>query len=581
MITGNFMPYNTERSNIMQKLILLLIIPLFVLLGCTEEAQYDLLLYNGDIYTVDSTQLHATAIGIKDGKVTRLWSDSAIDTSLAQQSIDLQGAFAMPGLIEGHGHFSGLGYSKLNLNLLDVTSWQEVIDRVADRVSKLPPGTWIEGRGWHQDKLTDTPIDNILGYPRHYSLSEVSPNHPVVLTHASGHSLYANQAAMDAARVSKEMGDPPGGLIVRDDRGEAIGVFEERAMQVIRTAHQAYKDQLPQAQIEAQWYAAIDSAQAECLRKGLTSFQDAGSKMHELDRYAKMAKEGKLDLRLWAMIRHSHEEMVDHLSRYKQVGVGEDFYTCAAIKSEVDGALGAYGAWLLQPYADKAGWMGQNTTDIYEVRKIADLALQHDMQMCVHAIGDRANRVVVDIYEGMIKQMPAETDHRWRIEHAQHLDTTDIPRIADQKIIASMQGIHCTSDALFVESRLGPQRAKNGAYAWRRLLDAGVTIANGTDAPVEDVDPLQSIYASVTRKRADGKMTFYPEQAMTRAEAIYSYTLGNAFAAKEDHYKGSISPGKVADITVLDHNLLSCEDDEILKTKVLYTIIDGAVKYKL
>lgn len=555
---------------------------LTVMLGsCQQPLTYDLVLYNADIHTVDSSHSTAGSIAIVDGKVAALFDDRfPADTALARQSIDVNGAFVIPGLIEGHGHFSGLGYSKVNLNLLDVTSWQEIVDRVADRAAKLPPGTWIEGRGWHQDKLTDTPIDNVLGYPRHYTLSDASPDHPVILTHASGHSLYANAAAMAASNVSLETGDPPGGLIVRDSDGAAIGVFEERAMQIVRAAHRAYKDSLPQADLEAQWYAAIDSAQVECLRKGLTSFQDAGSTMTELDRYREMARRGDLDLRLWAMIRHSYDEMEGQLSKYKVRDVGHRYYTCDAIKSEVDGALGAYGAWLLEPYADKTGWMGQNTTDIYEVRRIADLAVQHDMQMCVHAIGDRANRVVVDIYEGMIQQMPDGSDHRWRIEHAQHLDTTDIPRFASNGIIASMQGIHCTSDALFVEQRLGESRAKNGAYAWRRLLDAGVTIANGTDAPVEDVDPLQSIYASVTRKRTDGTVTFYPEQAMTRAEAIYSYTLGNAYAAKEDNYKGSLTVGKVADITVLDHNLLTCSDDDILNTSVLYTIVDGDIKYK-
>jgi predicted amidohydrolase YtcJ len=552
-----------------------------ICLGCGSQLQYDLVLYNADIHTVDTTLSTAGSIAIVDGKIAALFEDRyPVDTMLAKDHIDLQGAFVIPGLIEGHGHFSGLGYSKVNLNLLDVTTWQEVVDRVADRAAKLPPGTWIEGRGWHQDKLTDTPIDNVLGYPKHYTLSEVSPDHPAILTHASGHSLYANAAAMTASNVSPETGDPAGGLIVRDNDGIAIGVFEERAMQIVRAAHRAYKDSLPQAELEAQWYAAIDSAQVECLRKGLTSFQDAGSKMIELDRYRQMARQGNLDLRLWAMIRHSYDEMDGKLGNYKVRDVGNRFYTCDAIKSEVDGALGAYGAWLLEPYADKTGWMGQNTTDIYEVRQIADLAVEHDMQMCVHAIGDRANRVVVDIYEGMIKQMPAGTDHRWRIEHAQHLDTTDIPRFASNNIIASMQGIHCTSDALFVERRLGESRAKNGAYAWRRLLDAGITIANGTDAPVEDVDPLQSIYASVTRKRTDGSVTFYPEQAMTRTEAIHSYTLGNAYAAKEDDYKGSLTVGKVADITVLDHNLLTCSDDDILNTSVLYTIVDGKIKYQ-
>lgn len=549
--------------------------------NCSYEPYYDTILYNGDIYTIDSTGSRAGSIAIVDGRIAAVFADRfPKDTALAQSSVDMRGAFMMPGLIEGHGHFSGLGMSMVNLNLLYTRSWEEVIEKVKDRVDKLPAGTWIEGRGWHQEKWESTPMQQVLGYPIHHDLSAISPDHPVILTHASGHSLYANEAAMKASGVSVETSDPAGGLIVRNNDGEAIGVFEERAMQIIRQAHQSYLDSLSQEDLTAKWYAAIDSAQAACLRKGLTSFQDAGSKMDELERYRSMAEEGKLDLRLWAMIRHTHDEMDGVLHRYKAIDVGDGYYTCNAIKSEVDGALGAYGAWLIDPYADKAGWTGQNTTDIYEVRRIADLALDNEMQMCVHAIGDRANRVIVDLYAGMIDQMDEGADHRWRIEHAQHLDTVDIPRIADYNIIASMQGIHCTSDAPFVEKRLGYERARYGAYPWRTLLDAGVIIANGTDAPVEDVDPLQSIYASITRKRTDGTITFFPEQSMTREEALYSYTMGNAYAARQELDKGSLEIGKMADITVLDHNLLTCPEEDILATQVLYTIVGGEIKYK-
>ena len=286
-----------------------------------------------------------------------------------------------------------------------------------------------------------------------------------------------------------------------------------------------------------------------------------------------------MQVRLWAMARHPAEELEGQVSKYKKVDVGNRFYTCNAIKSEVDGALGAFGAWLLESYSDKPGFKGQNTTDIYDVKKIADMAIANEMQFCVHAIGDRANRVVLDIYEGVMAQHPEKTDLRWRIEHAQHLNPADIPRFAKSKIIASMQGIHCTSDAPFVVKRLGTERAQLGAYAWRSLLDNGVVVAKGTDAPVEDVDPIKSFYASVTRKREDTGLTFFTEQKMTRAEAIYSYTLGNAFAAFEDHFKGSIRPGKVADFVILSNDLINCSDEEILQTKVLYTITDCKISY--
>jgi predicted amidohydrolase YtcJ len=291
-----------------------------------------------------------------------------------------------------------------------------------------------------------------------------------------------------------------------------------------------------------------------------------------------MAENNDLNLRLWAMARHSSEDLKDKVGDFRKVGIGNDFYTCRAIKSEVDGALGAFGAWLLKPYADKPGFHGQNTTDIYEVKKIADIALENDMQLCVHAIGDRANKVVLDIFENSIQDQDPN-QMRWRMEHAQHLDTADIPRFKEYGIIASMQGIHCTSDAPFVEKRLGYERAKYGAYPWRSLLDAGVVIANGTDAPVEDVDPIESYYASVTRKRIDNGFEFFPEQSMTREEAIYSYTLGNAFAAFEEDIKGSIEIEKYADIVILSKNLITCEDEEILDTKILYTLVNGEIKY--
>jgi predicted amidohydrolase YtcJ len=291
-----------------------------------------------------------------------------------------------------------------------------------------------------------------------------------------------------------------------------------------------------------------------------------------------MAIENKLDLRLWVMARHSSEDLKGKVGAYRKIGIGNDFYTCRAIKSEVDGALGAFGAWLLKPYNDKPDFVGQNTTDIYEVKKIADIALENEMQLCVHAIGDRANKVVLDIFENSINDKKPE-EMRWRMEHAQHLDTSDIPRFKTYGIIASMQGIHCTSDAPFVEKRLGYERAKYGAYPWRSLLDQGVIIANGTDAPVEDVDPIESFYASVTRKRIDNGFEFFPEQSMTREEAIFSYTLGNAYAAFEEDIKGSLEVGKYADIVILSNNLVNCTDEEILTTKVVHTMVNGEIKF--
>lgn len=553
--------------------------------SCSDKPSVaDMIIHNGTIYTVDSSQAYVNVVVIKDGDIVEVGSRLEDINTLVQdgvtEMIDLEGNFMMPGFIEGHGHFSGLGNSLINVNLLTAKSWEEVISRVSEKVKTAKPGEWIQGRGWHQEKWDSFPSPNIHNYPYHYDLSAISPDNPVVLIHASGHSLFANEKAMTLTGISDETPNPAGGEIVRSLDGEAIGVFEERATTPFRDAFQNYVNSLDDSEVKVSWYRAIDLAQKECLAKGITSFQDAGSKFYEIKRYTAMAKSGDLDLRLWAMARDTFGTLEANVAGHKVVGAGGNFFTCNAIKSEVDGALGAFGAWLLQPYNDKPGFVGQNTTDIYDVKRIGELAMENDMQFCVHAIGDRANRVVLDIFDGLMSQHADKDDLRWRIEHAQHIAPEDIQRFANNGIIASMQGIHCTSDAPFVEKRLGLERSKYGAYAWRSFLDAGVVIANGTDAPVEDVDPLKSFYASVTRKRADSGFEFFVEQAMTREEAMYSYTLGNAFAAFEDAFKGSISVGKVADFTILDKNLISCNDEDILNATVLYTIVDGIVKYK-
>jgi predicted amidohydrolase YtcJ len=451
---------------------------------------------------------------------------------------------------------------------------------VAEKAARTPPGEWIIGGGWHQEKWPESPEHNVQGYPYHHDLSRVSPQNPVMLSHASGHAVFANKAAMDLAGVNREMRDPTGGHIVRGDGGDAIGVFEENAKEIINDVYRQYLTTLSEQQLREKWYEGVRLAQDECLKKGITSFQDAGISLQEVDRFKELAIRGELDLRLWMMIRHTSEFLEGKLSRFPIVDAGNGFFTCRALKVGVDGALGSYGAWLLEPYVDRAGFTGQNTTTIEEVRKLSEMCYRQGLQMCTHAIGDRANREVLNIYEEFIDDMSKDGDLRWRIEHAQHLDIADIPRFGTLGVIASMQGIHCTSDAPFVERRLGAERARNGAYVWRSLLDSGAVVTNGTDAPVEDVNPIHSFYASVTRKRVDTGAAFYPEQALTRSEAIYSYTLANAYAAFEEETKGSLKAGKYADLVILDKNLLTCTDAEILDTQVKMTIVNGEIKYR-
>ena len=560
------------------QLLFLLFLAIIITQSCTEKPTATLILLNGNIATMDKTNPSAQSIAIHDDRILLLGTTAEVKKLQGKNTkiIDLKGKFVMPGFIEGHGHFSGLGKSLMNLNFLKSKNWNEIVAMVAEKTKTTPAGEWIVGGGWHQEKWDKKLDRQVLGYPYHDDLSAISPDHPVLLRHASGHGVFANKKAMELAGISIETPNPSGGEIVRDGSGEAIGMFEENAMTFVYDAYQEYQKTLSQEDLLKQWYQAIDLAQKECISKGITSFQDAGSSFEEIERYRQMAKEGKLNLRLWAMLRHSYDEMKGNLSSFPIIDEGNYFFTSRALKTEVDGALGSYGAWLLKSYNDKPNFVGQNTTTIEEVTHIAQLAAENNLQLCVHSIGDRANREVLNIFEKNFKDHP-EKDWRWRIEHAQHLNPNDIPRFKKWKIIASMQGIHCTSDAPFVVSRLGEKRAQEGAYPWRSLLDAGVVIANGTDAPIEDVDPLKCFYASVTRKRADTGLEFFAEQKMTREEALYSYTLGNAFAAFEEKEKGSLEIGKLADLVILTKDLRTCEDDEILKAKVISTIIAGEI----
>ncbi len=562
-----------------------LLLVAIALIRCSTPSseKADLIITNAEIATMDEKNPNASVIAIKEDVIMGVGDQDLIDEYQGDSTVmlDAQGHFLMPGFIEAHGHFSGLGSSLQNLNFLRSKSWDEIVALVGEKVKETPPGEWIVGRGWHQEKWVRVPEENIHGYPYHDELSEVSPENPVLLFHASGHGSFANKAAMDKAGVTRETPDPVGGEIVRDHFGNAIGMFEERAQGMLRSAYQEYLSTLSDEERLDRWFAGIELAEQECLKKGVTSFQDAGSSFEWIDRYRSLAEEGKLDVRLWVMIRHSADHMKGKLNPFPWIGYGNNTLTVRAIKSEVDGALGSFGAWLLDSYEDKANFVGQNTTAIEEVDRIGQLAFDHGLQLCVHAIGDRANREVLNIFEKYYRRaIPSNDDLRWRIEHAQHLAVEDIPRFAELGVIAAMQGIHCTSDAPFVEKRLGYQRAKEGAYPWRSLLDAGTFIANGTDAPVEDVDPIESFYASVTRKRIDNGFEFFPDQSMTRHEALRSYTIDAAFAGFEEDIKGSLEVGKLADVTILSKNLLTCGDEEILDSEILFTIVGGEIKYK-
>ncbi|MFK7949292.1 MAG: amidohydrolase [Saprospiraceae bacterium] len=558
------------------------VICLLFLSACSEKQIADLIVINGNIATMNDNEPSAEAIAIKDGKIIAIGSNEDIlkYKHESTKEIDADNQFVMPGLIDGHAHFSSLGNSLMQLRLSSTKNWSEIIKVVKDKIEKSENDIWITGQGWHQEKWNE-PVENATeGYPSHEALSAVSPNNPVFLSHASGHAVFANAKAMEIAGITDETPDPEGGKIVRDKDGKAIGVFIETAEALITKKYNDYKNQLSEEERHKEWLHKIDLAETECLQKGLTSFQDAGSFFEEIAWYEALAKAGELDIRLWAMI--SSEEVIDDktLAGFPKIGIGNHFFTCRAIKGYADGALGSRGAWLLKSYEDKPNHFGENITPLADLKSNADFAAKFGLQMCIHAIGDKANREILNIYEDIFAKHKNANNWRWRIEHAQHVNINDIPRFAKLGIIPSMQSVHCTSDAIFVPTRLGKLRAAQESYAWRKFIENGSIIVNGTDSPVEDVDPIKNFYAAVTRKISGTNDSFYPEHCMTRLEALKSLTINNAYGGFEEQFKGSLEVKKYADIVILSNDLLKCDEEDIITTQVLYTIVNGEVKYQ-
>ena len=538
----------------------------------------DLVVRNGKIATMEASQPMVQAVAIGNGLIVGLGTNAQVARFIGKDTkvVDLNGAFAMPGLIESHGHFMGIGQFKRSLNLMNSKKWDDIVAMVAAAAKEAKPGEWIIGRGFHQSKWTEAPTPNVQGFPVHDGLSKVSPNNPVLLTHASGHASMVNRKAMEVSGITRDTKDPKGGEILRDASGRPTGLLNETAQGLTRSSYNKYLALRTPEQRKADLQLEATLAAQECVGKGITSFQDAGSGFDTVDLLREMYKDGKLDLRLWLMLRESNEGLKARGAQYKFIGEAKEHITVRAIKRQIDGALGSRGAWLLAPYEDMPSSAGLNTESLTDIAETAEFAKANGFQLCVHAIGDRGNRETLDIFE---KAQAGDRSLRWRVEHAQHLSAQDIPRFAQLGVIAAMQAVHCTSDAPYVLARLGPKRAEEGAYVWRSLLDSGAKVTNGTDAPVEDVDPIPSLYAAVTRKLADGK-EFFPKQKMTRLEALRSYTLDAAYAGFEEDRKGSIKAGKLGDLTVLSKDFLTAPDSELLKMEVLYTVIGGKVVHQ-
>jgi predicted amidohydrolase YtcJ len=558
------------------------LIALAALSVCAAIAQpADLVLRNGKIVTMNAAQPVVQALAARGDRISALGSnaDAAKWIGPHTQVVDLHGELAIPGFIEGHGHFTGVGEYRLGLDLREARTWDQIVAQVARAAKQAKPGEWILGRGWHQEKWDHAPNPNVEGFPLHASLDAVAPNNPVLLTHASGHAVFVNGKAMEAANITRDTPNPSGGEILKDASGAPTGLLRETAQQLANRAHEAYLAKRTPEQAAADLRKVIGIAAKECLSKGITTFEDAGSPLATADMFRDMAEHNELPLRLWVMLRGPNDLLAKNLDRYRTLDVGQNHLAIRAIKRYMDGALGSHGAWLLAPYTDKPESTGLNVEDPADIRAAAELAIAHNYQLCVHAIGDRANRETLNIYESVFREHPEKKDLRWRIEHAQHIDPADIPRFGQLGVIAAMQAIHCTSDAPYVLLRLGPKRAEEGAYVWQKLMKSGAVVGNGTDAPVEDVSPIACYYAAVSRRLKDGT-TFFPDQRMSREEALRAYTWNNAYAAFQEKLKGSLELGKLADVTVLSKDILTIPEDQILATDVKYTIVGGKVMFQ-
>jgi len=555
---------------------------LFISCSNPKKESATLLIYGGPIYTVDSTQSTVEAVATKDSIILFTGSLAEAEQYKSEQTqlIDLRGKTMTPGLIEGHGHFMGLGYNELNLDLMNTKSYQEIVDAVAEKVKTTEPGEWILGRGWHQSKWDSMPREAVDGFQTHHRLSEVSPDNPVYLSHASGHAGFANAKAMEIAGMqvlSKEGIDKfmiEGGEVMRDEIGRPTGIFNERAQSLIQ-------EHIPQTTPEKN-IEAFELAVAACHRNGITGFHDAGIGKETINLYQAMKADDKIKIRMYAMLTGWDKDLIQEWYEKGPMVDPDNLLTIRSVKLNCDGALGSRGAWLLKAYTDRPGHFGHETLPMDFVKETALNGLKNGFQVCSHAIGDRANREILDRYESAMNELPeGHTDHRFRIEHAQHLHPDDIPRFAELGVLPAMQAVHMSSDRPWAIDRLGEKRIKEGAYMWQDLLKSGIPIINGTDVPVEPINPIASLYASVSRKTLKGTPEggYEPEQKMTREQALRSYTLDAAYGAFEENIKGSISVGKLADFTIYDQDIMQVPEDEFLKTKIAMTIFDGEVVY--